>query len=283
MRYNCIGHKFRKFIYDKLNESLLALVINVLPSYKFSIHAQNGFFLLTDRYLSFYISRAHRIFKYKLGLRNRLEEITNKYFLRMIEFSDEDLIIDVGANIGEVALALRNIVAPGLNVLFISVEPDPIEFSCLKLNLKVSDLAYQNFVSNKNGEAEAIFNNISGDTHLVQNLEKIEIGAIENFSKIRTTTLDNLVLNKIKLKNVKLLKIEVEGMEPEVLLGAQQILQRTEYVAIDCGPERNGMDTFLECKLIMEANGFELAKSHGQHAQLFQRIGYIFHPQVGRA
>lgn len=265
-----MGHKFKKFIYGKLNESLLAAVINVMPSYKFSIHSENGYFLLTDSNLTFYISRPHRIFKYKQGLRNRLEEITNKYFLKIIDFSDQDIIIDVGANIGEVTLALRNIVVPGLRFLSISIEPDPIEFSCLKLNLQESDLILKDFVSNQNGIAKAIFNNISGDTHLIQNLENRNWSDLESF-KIRTSTLDNLLLNKIRLKNVKLLKIEVEGMEPEVLLGAQKILKRTEYVAIDCGPERNGMDTFLECKLIMEANGFELTKAHGRYSQLFRR------------
>lgn len=61
-----------------------------------------------------------------------------------------------------------------------------------------------------------------------------------------------------------------------MLRGAQKILQRSKYVAIDCGPERNGMDTFLECRLIMEAHGFELTNSHGRDSQLFQQNGLVF-------
>lgn len=69
-------------------------------------------------------------------------------------------------------------------------------------------------MSDKNGESLASFNNISGDTHLIPNIEEIGFGVAEILDKIETTTLDDLVFNIIDLKNSKLLKIEVEGMEP---------------------------------------------------------------------
>lgn len=81
-----MGHSIKKYLYSKLSESSLALIINVMPNYKLSIKAQNDHFLVRDKQFNFYISRAHRLFKYKSGLRNRLEEITNKYFLKMIDF-----------------------------------------------------------------------------------------------------------------------------------------------------------------------------------------------------
>ena len=38
--------------------------------------------------------------------------------------------------------------------------------------------------------------------------------------------------------NIKLIKLEAEGAEPEVLKGASKTLRRTHYISIDCGPER---------------------------------------------
>ncbi len=261
----------RKFIFKKLNGSALVIIINKMPNYKFSIHEQNGNFLLKNQNSSLYISRTSRIFKYKLGINARLQIIIDKYFLSSIDFHKGDVILDVGANIGEVTVAIRKLVAPGVDLLSISIEPDPIEFLCLRLNLLKSDLIFQEFISNLNQEADVAYDNTSGDTHLIQNQETTGSSATEIFARIRTTTLDDLLLDQIILKSIKFLKIEVEGMEPEVLLGARKILERTEYVAIDCGPERNGMDTFLECRLIMEANGFTLTKSHGRNSVLFQQ------------
>jgi len=39
-------------------------------------------------------------------------------------------------------------------------------------------------------------------------------------------------------KTIKLLKLEAEGAEPEILQGAKQTLPHVMYVAADLGPER---------------------------------------------
>ena len=48
---------------------------------------------------------------------------------------------------------------------------------------------------------------------------------------------DDLV-NELNIKRIKLLKIEAEGYEPEVLLGAKDKLSICEFIAIDGGYER---------------------------------------------
>ena len=40
------------------------------------------------------------------------------------------------------------------------------------------------------------------------------------------------------LGKVKLLKLEAEGAEPEILLGAGDALKQVEYISADLGPER---------------------------------------------
>jgi FkbM family methyltransferase len=243
-----------------------------MPQYQFSVKAKLSGYWLEDKFSSLYISRPHRLFKYKSGVKVRLQVIADKYFLSKVIFSEGDIIVDVGANIGEVTLAIRNLIAPGIGFLSISIEPDPVEISCLKLNLLKSDLIFQEFISSSIELADMSFDNDSGDTHLIHISEVTGISPTEILSKLRTTTLDDLVLDKIGSKSIKLLKIEVEGMEPEVLLGAKKILRRTENVAIDCGPERNGMDTYLACTLILEENGFSLSESQGKNSALFRQI-----------
>ena len=266
------SHFLRILLFTKLNEKFLVLILNIMPQYQFSVKEKLSNYLLKYKFSSLYISRPHRLFKYKSGVRVRLQVIADKYFLSKVIFSEGDIIVDVGANIGEVTLAIRTLIAPGIGFLSISIEPDPIEISCLKLNLLKSDLVFQEFISSSIKLADVSYDNDSGDTHLIHNLEVIGISNTEIISKVRVTTLDDLILDKIGLKNIKFLKIEVEGMEPEVLLGAIKTLHRTENVAIDCGPERNGMDTYLACTLILEENGFTFIESQGINSVLFRQI-----------
>jgi FkbM family methyltransferase len=266
------SHLLRKFLFNALNDRLLVAAIHRMPQYKFSIKAENGHYFIVGKHSSLYISRPHRLFKYKSGIRPRLQEIADKYFLSQVNFSEGDIIIDVGANIGEMTLSIRNLIAPGVGFLSISIEPDPVEFSCLKLNLLKTDLVFQEFISDSIKLADVKFDNKSGDTHIIHDLESTGISDAEILSKIQVTTLDDLILDIIGLKSIKLLKVEVEGMEPEVLLGAIEILRRTENVAIDCGPERNGMDTYLACAAILEENGFTHIESAGRDSMLFRQI-----------
>ena len=266
------SHLLRTLLFTKLDEKFLVLILNIMPQYKFSIKAKLSMYLLEDNFSSLYISRPHRLFKYKSGVRVRHQAIADKYFLSKVIFSEGDIIVDVGANIGEVTLAIRTLIAPGIDFLSISIEPDPVEISCLKLNLLKNDLFFQEFISSEIKLADASFDNFSGDTHLIHISEVTGVSPTEILSKVQVTTLDDLIFDKIGSKSIKLLKIEVEGMEPEVLLGAKKILRRTENVAIDCGPERNGMDTYLACTLILEENGFTLSESQGINSVLFRQI-----------
>ena len=43
---------------------------------------------------------------------------------------------------------------------------------------------------------------------------------------------------KNNIKEIKLLKIEAEGNEPEVLQGSKKFLKLIKFIAIDGGPER---------------------------------------------
>ncbi len=81
--------------------------------------------------------------------------------------------------------------------------------------------------------------------------------------KIKSVTLDNFFKHKIQ-KRIKLIKIEAEGAEPEILQGALKLLKKTEFVSIDVSPERYGThgvfgkSTFESCKKILHKNNYKL-------------------------
>ena len=68
----------------------------------------------------------------------------NSYHLELIDFGQNDLIIDVGANVGDLLLYLP------VHVNYIGVEPSPTEFSLLSLNILPNCKIYKVAATNKN-------------------------------------------------------------------------------------------------------------------------------------
>ena len=62
---------------------------------------------------------------------------------------------------------------------------------------------------------------------------------------VETISLDDLI-DTIG-KDIKLIKIEAEGAEPEVLEGLDKNISKVNYITIDAGFERNGKSTISEC------------------------------------
>ncbi len=160
-----------------------------------------------------------------------------EYLLDQIDFVDGDRIIDVGANTGDLALAFR---AMGKKVHIEAFEPSPGEYVALQHNLencsavigyRTHQLALWNESSEgltfhlKPGHGDSSVLPIDGSTGEV---------------RVPGKRLDE-VLNS-KEDQFRLLKLEAEGAEPEILQGAEGILDRIDYIAADVGFER-GVDT----------------------------------------
>lgn len=46
-------------------------------------------------------------------------------------------------------------------------------------------------------------------------------------------------LDKLEFRKIRLFKVEAEGAEIEVLMGAEKILKNIDYISADLGPERD--------------------------------------------
>lgn len=191
------------------------------------------------------------IYKYK----NYEPEIT-RFVLNEIKYNSDDIIIDVGANIGWYSLLLDHMeYGPGVIYAF---EPNSLNYSLLKYNISLNGaskiVAVNKAVSDRNGKA-TLYN--YGDNNLGRHsMLPLFKGSSE---KITTITLDKFIKKNNDKKIIKLIKIDVEGYELPVLLGAKNVLEYTENLIVEFSP-----DIMLQNKIaprsviqLLYTNGFK--------------------------
>lgn len=174
-----------------------------------------------------------------------LEHIYDSYLLNKIKFDKSDLVIDCGANVGELYLAFRN---KKIQISYVGVEPDKDAFFCLNKNTKTENINI--CLSDKAGIVDFFVDGIGANSSIHESKSTL------NKVSIYSDTLNNKFINK----KIKLLKIDAEGHELEVLKGGSEVLSNVEYISVDCGPEK-GEDqniTFVEVNKYLSKNGFEL-------------------------
>ncbi|WP_141051380.1 FkbM family methyltransferase [Aliarcobacter cryaerophilus] len=131
-----------------------------------------------------------------------------------------DVVIEVGANIGAHTLYLSKLVGNGYVFAF---EPQRLVFQNLCANLALNSIsnvfAYQEAVSHENGSILIPECDFTKDN----NFGGINIENTKNGTTVNKQKLDNF-LNKID--RLKLLKIDVEGMEILVIKGAKELIDK---------------------------------------------------------
>jgi hypothetical protein len=103
----------------------------------------------------------------------------------------------------------------------------------------------------------------------------------KNFDQqIRSKT---IALDSFIKSNVKLLKLEAEGSEPEVLQGLGKALSRVEYITADLGPERgeNQETTVVSVTNFLLQQNFELVSmSHSRICALYRNKSFQSEPTL---
>lgn len=189
----------------------------------------NKLFLVHSGQQHLFVARRSRINWYVKGVHKRLERLGAEYGLESVPLQRGDLAIDIGANIGEFSLLLES---AGLNV--VAFEPDPSEFLALERNIGVRSAAHAIALWNENGTAEFFQANDHGDSSLIRPITAERIS-----TKVRTMKLDTFMEGSDYMKRkIKIIKLEAEGAEPEILEGAAKTLERVEWILADVGFER---------------------------------------------
>ncbi|CDI11473.1 FkbM family methyltransferase [Agrobacterium pusense] len=193
-----------------------------------------------------FVAHERRLSLYKDGLDSRIRQLLWDYRIDESILRPGDVIIDVGANNGEFGIW-----ATQRQGLYFGFEPDPVAFSALKRNLptqKVFDLALSNF----EGTQSFYLATSEADSSLFRPENATDQVNVE------TVKLDSIVSTFVRGTSIRLLKIEAEGMEPEVLQGATESISGVEFVAVDAGPERGGENTAASVLNFLTARNFEI-------------------------
>jgi FkbM family methyltransferase len=197
-----------------------------------------------------------RVLSYLDGFSFRAAYIGQTYMLSSIPFRDGDLVVDCGANMGDLEIYLRE-KAP--KVRYVGFEPNPHDFVCLQRN--VGDSRARNIgLWNQEGSIPFYVNDAHASSSFIQPPEFTQL------VDIPASTLSAQFPNE----RIRLLKLEAEGAEPEVLEGAISILNCIDYVSADVGPERGILEQETRDTVVhfLEAHGFELVKESKGHRKI---------------
>ncbi len=136
----------------------------------------------------------------------------------------------------------------------IAFEPDAREFAALQRNLQeTGGLAINELLWSHTTEIDFYDANDSGDSSVWGSEKAVSV------SRRTATTLDDALADTdFASRPIKLLKLEAEGAEPEVLSGAKTTLERVYFVTADVGPERGGdrRTTLFEVADVLRRLGF---------------------------
>jgi FkbM family methyltransferase len=141
-----------------------------------------------------------------------------------------DTFIDIGAHIGWFTLLGAKIVGPFGRVF--AIEPDVLNYRHLKRNLKINGLngsvyPHRMVVSNETGKIKLYLNQDTDGGHALWPVWKhpanVESNKTRKTTKVRSTTLDNLCEQE-GIRGIKLVKIDTEGAEGAILMGASGLL-----------------------------------------------------------
>ncbi|MBD79895.1 MAG: hypothetical protein CL840_13360 [Crocinitomicaceae bacterium] len=215
-----------------------------LHGHNASIIHDKGIYFVKEKNWRF-IHRRQGLMAYHKGLKERAAILKKVYLVDTISFADGDVILDCGANNGDFRLCF------GDNIQYYGIEPSPVVFSNLKHNVRNGEVLNKGLWF-ENSSLDFYLSDAYGDSSIIEPPTYTEKVSIE------TITLDALI-EEIG-KPIKLLKLEAEGAEPEILKGLKKHLRSVEYVSIDVGFERGlkQESTLVPCANYLLKHGFEL-------------------------
>tara|TARA_B110000008_G_scaffold276560_1_gene316058 strand:- start:1133 stop:1972 length:840 start_codon:yes stop_codon:yes gene_type:complete len=223
-------------------------------------------FIIRDKEISGfkYKIREQRVcnMAYEYGVKKRAQILAECYFLNEIKFNDGDIFLDCGANVGDLKIWFD---LNKININYVGFEPSPTEFGCLKENVHPA-IVHNIGLWKETGELEFFVSSQNGDSSFIEPVSfderiKVPVGKLESYVS----------------SNVKIIKLEAEGAEPEILEGLGDKLRLIEYISADLGYERGIKceSTLVPVTNYLLERGFELVNlSHGRICALYKNKNF---------
>ena len=184
------------------------------------------------------------------------------------KIKENEVIIDIGANIGDTLFRLLNI---NTKPYYYCIEADNLFFEYLKKNKKSLNINLQNkIILIKTLVGDQLKGNLSENTTGTKSL-------IESDSGIKSKKLDDIIMD-YKIKNIKLIKVDVDGFDYNILFSAINELKNNkpdiffEYKALDESGKKNYLRLIEKLSEIGYSN-WTMLDNYG--SVIFENKGYI--------
>lgn len=168
-----------------------------------------------------------------------------------------DVVFDVGANIGVYSLKSSFSVSPSGKI--IAIEADPEIFGCLKKNIlinSINNIIPLNYAVFDKKETVSLYRStLSSPTNSLEkipNAQKIDVQA---------NSLDN-IFDELNLDKVDWIKIDVEGVEKQVLDGATKIFEKNLKLKLIIEVHKKELEPIIEN--FLKKYNFEIEWERGE-------------------
>jgi len=161
--------------------------------------------------------------------------------------TEGDVVIDVGAGIGEETIIFSNMVGPTGRI--IAIEAHPATFACL--NASIDHLKFDNALPLQLAIADqrgTVFIS-DDDAHLGNSIIHAQRGI-----SVESKSIDD-VARELKLERIDLLKMNIEGAERLAVQGMSEIAPKVRHVAISCHDfiaDAGGDDSFRTLSFVRD-------------------------------
>jgi len=208
--------------------------------------------------------RTFRAFKSIMESLGRVSYRPLDFLVNQIEKSDVELVLDVGANLGQFA---KDLMLSGYAKQIHSFEPVKSQYEFLRKSaLKNNRWETHNFAFGDRNAEEKIF--VSSNSGLSSSFLQMNHNHSDNFpfakiagsETVQIRTLHDYAEVTGLEPRTTLLKLDVQGFESRVLVGCQDLLKHFAlcFLEVSLIPLYDGELTFLEVLDYLSANGQQL-------------------------
>ncbi len=219
-----------------------------------ALSSRNGQSSLDDREFFLRLKHGDVWFESSAGLGELWPYIeiysAREYDSEVIRFEPQDVILDVGANIGLFAIRYGKEFP---TVPIHCFEPNPRVYKRLVRNLEANDLTNVVAINVAGGDSAGIRPFFVGRATVAGTMIPNRDGAAEPAFYTEVIDLDTFCRAR-SIASIGLLKIDVEGAEMGVLRGAQVALQITKALMIECHSD----ELAASVEAFLASRGFEV-------------------------